>query len=670
MSAFTLDIRGQLNSIRLSSSKVLWPLFEAVVNSIHSIEDSNNAQSGCITITALREEMIPDIEGNIHLGKIHSFVIEDNGLGFNSDNYKSFNTAYSTFKIQKGCKGIGRFLWLKAFENVKIESTFFEKDSYFHRNFSFTADGIVPEDNLVKKDDKTCSTKIFLNNYLREFKKDCPLELDVIAKRIIEHCLLYFISDHCPKIILKDEQSNSINLNDYFAKNIKDSLHQDHFDIKNNKFIIYHLRVPEGAAMHELHLCANMQEVSSVELKKHIPDLSRKIIPDDDIKGFYYVGYITGDYLDSIVNVTRTDFEYDEKNGQISAWGTSKEDIISTAVDFVKTYLGDYILDINKKKRRQIDEYVASEKPTYKFLLNKCPEVYDRIPAGLSGDGLDLELHKAVQNWETEIKLQGKRLEEEAKNSIKNSESYDKLFKMYWSNVTDVSKTCLAEYVTRRKTLLKILEETLTINSNGKFQNENAIHSIICPMQHTSNDISFEEMNLWIVDERLAYHKYLASDKTLKSMPVVDSSSTKEPDIAIFDQAFAYSDSDDPLTSVTIIEFKKPDNDTKNPINQIGEYIDEIKKGRKKKASGQSFNVTDGTMFRGYVICDLTDKMRTHCMNSGLAPTADNLGYSGYNQMRRAYIEVISYSKLLADAKKRNEIFFNKLFTPQLHEDI
>ena len=63
-------------------------------------------------------------------------------------------------------------------------------------------------------------------------------------------------------------------------------------------------------------------------------------------------------------------------------------------------------------------------------------------------------------------------------------------------------------------------------------------------MQHASDDVKFEEMNLWIVDERLAYHRYLASDKTLRSMPVVESDSTKEPDIAIFDQAFAYSDSD------------------------------------------------------------------------------------------------------------------------------
>ena len=61
-----------------------------------------------------------------------------------------------------------------------------------------------------------------------------------------------------------------------------------------------------------------------------------------------------------------------------------------------------------------------------------------------------------------------------------------------------------------------------------------------------------------------------------------------------------------------------------------------------------------------------TDKMRTHCMNGSLLATADNLGYSGYNQGRHAYIEVISYNKMLADAKKRNDIFFDKLFSPEI----
>ena len=91
------------------------------------------------------------------------------------------------------------------------------------------------------------------------------------------------------------------------------------------------------------------------------------------------------------------------------------------------------------------------------------------------------------------------------------------------------------------------------------FKKEEVIHSIICPMRHTSDDVSFEEMNLWIVDERLAYHRFLASDKTIKSLPAVNSLSTKELDIAVFDRAFAYSEDVDPLNTITIIEFKKPE---------------------------------------------------------------------------------------------------------------
>ena len=55
MSSFVLDIRGQLNNIRLAESKALWPLFEAVVNSIQAIEDSPNKNNGRIHISAQRE---------------------------------------------------------------------------------------------------------------------------------------------------------------------------------------------------------------------------------------------------------------------------------------------------------------------------------------------------------------------------------------------------------------------------------------------------------------------------------------------------------------------------------------------------------------------------------------------------------------------------------------
>lgn len=673
MSNFTFNIKGLLRDMKLAESKALWPLFEAVVNAIQAIEDSPNRENGKITVFVHRENtrLVSGEMAKVSSEKIEAFSIEDNGIGLDTQNYESFLSAYSTHKVQKGCKGIGRFLWLKAFDHVEISSTFCENGQYYRRQFVFSPEGNNPEENVRPCNEQETGTKVKLVDFQNKYKMHSLVELDVIATKLIEHCLLFFICGNCPQITLIDGVNESINLNHYFETNIRDSLHQDSFTIKDQTFVLYHVQIPEGATQHELHFCANMHEVKSEDLKSYIPDLRKKITPNDAFKPFYYSGYLTGDYLDSVVNTTRTAFEWDEKDTGISLYGTGEDSLSAAAIEFVKGYLSDYLVQIKKRKRDQIDRFVAYNKPTYRYLLHTRPEVYEMIPADLSNDALELELHKRVQEWETQVMKKGQLLEQQAKDQIEQENAtYQQLFEGYWKEVTELSKTSLAEYVTRRKAILKMLESTLEITEDGHFKREETIHSIICPMQHTSDEVRFEEMNLWLVDERLAYHRFLASDKTLKSMPFVDSGSTKEPDIAIFDQAFAYSDSDEPFSSITIIEFKKPDNDSKSPINQVWEYIDLIRNGKKKKMNGQAFSVTEGTVFRCYVICDLTPKMRTHCLNAVLTPMADNLGYSGYSPVRRAYTEVISYSKLLADAKKRNEILFDKLFNPKSSEVI
>ncbi len=666
------DINGQLNSISLAESKALWPVFEAIVNSIQAIEDIPGGD-GRITIYAERE--IPaqnQLEQYKTLDKFVSFTIVDNGTGFTEANYHSFQTAYSTYKVQRGCKGIGRFLWLKAFSSVQIESVYHENGQYYCRKFDFTAkDGIEPEvDNLSVVEATENRTAIKLNGFVPKYRNKAPVELDVVAKKIIEHCLPFFISSKCPQIILEDGSSTPINLNEYYNANIRDSLNQDHFTIKGIDFTIYHLRLPEGTDSHRLHLCANMQEVESYELKTYIPDLQKKILPFDDPAGFYYVGYVTSTYLDSIVNTTRTGFNYDETNKQISIDGTGRDSILASSLSFIKAYLAQDLKEIGEKKHKQIDSFVAQNKPTYRYLLNSCPEVYDKIPAGLKAEALEMELHKQVQQWESDIKIQGEALEKAIKEATETEDSLQKLFERYWTGVTELSKTCLAEYVTRRKTILAMLEETLTVQENGKFKKEDAIHSIICPMRHTSDDVTFEEMNLWLVDERLAYHRFLASDKTIKSLPDVDSSSTKEVDLAVFDQAFAYAEDEAALNTITIVEFKKPDNKRDNPISQMGGYIDEIIAGRKKKANGRAFGDCSKTAFRCFAICDLSPQMVRHCKDAGLRKTPDGQGYYGYQSERNAYYEVISYTKLLTDAKKRNQILFEKLFEPKISEVI
>lgn len=42
----------------------------------------------------------------------------------------------------------------------------------------------------------------------------------------------------------------------------------------------------------------------------------------------------------------------------------------------------------------------------------------------------------------------------------------------------------------------------------------------------------------------------------------------------------------------------------------------------------------------------------------------DQLGYFGYNESLRAWVEVVAYEKMVSDAKKRNRAFFEKLGLP------
>jgi hypothetical protein len=44
-----------------------------------------------------------------------------------------------------------------------------------------------------------------------------------------------------------------------------------------------------------------------------------------------------------------------------------------------------------------------------------------------------------------------------------------------------------------------------------------------------------------------------------------------------------------------------------------------------------------------------------------LTQTPDSLGFFGYSNNYGTYIEIISFDKLVSDAKKRNAVLFEKL---------
>lgn len=666
-----VNVAGQVGQIKLSTTKALWPLFETVINSIQSLEDSD-VEEKKIVIDALRPEHVQlrtDGQGKTIEEPTHfeAFVVTDNGNGFNTENYTSFLEAYSQLKVRKGCKGIGRFLWLKAFDKVAIKSTYFEDGRWHLRSFDFALTGVKPEqnDSILELDDSVQQTIVSLDGFKNPYRDSVAYSLESLAKKIIEHCLPYFITGKCPQIILKDNRGESFNLNSYYEKTYKDSLHQDPMELRGKHYTLYHMLLIEGADKHELHLCANNREVKSYALSNYIPDMKKKLVNGED--AYYYVGYLAGDYLDEAVNTERSDFDFSD--GPL--FGDTREpEIVETAVGYIRAYLSDELTKVADEKKTQIDMLVKTKRPQYRLLLNRHPEVYDRIPAGLPEDKLDLELYKQQQQWEFDTAKKKHDIEEKVKLDATSDPSFQKLFDEYCENITELSRASLAEYVVRRKAVIDLLEHALEADENGKYSKESRIHSIICPMQTTSDEMKLDDMNLWLIDDRLAYHHFLASDKKINTIPVLESDVDKRMDLAIFDAALSYTADPENINSITIVELKRPQRndlatEETDPITQVYDYVTDIKEGKVKKSNGRGFGNVQQVAFYCYVIADITPTLRKSAARAGLVPTHDGEGYFGYNPTVGTYIEVISYDKLLKDAKQRNRALFDKLFEPK-----
>ena len=112
------DIIGRIQNMRLPDGKtaILYSVYEAVSNSIHAINDLFGE-----TLAASHGKVDVNIAVNED-NDIDLITITDNGIGFTPENLKSFETSDSRFKYQRGGKGVGRLIWIKMFETIKVDS--------------------------------------------------------------------------------------------------------------------------------------------------------------------------------------------------------------------------------------------------------------------------------------------------------------------------------------------------------------------------------------------------------------------------------------------------------------------------------------------------------------------------------------------------------------------
>ena len=502
MKKFSINLTGRVKNFNLPKNKPLLPLFEAIVNSIHSIEERFQCDSrfdkGVITIKAVRDaQMILSNVENVSTELI-GFVIEDNGMGFNETNLNSFMESDSTYKSEKGGKGVGRFSWLKAFEKATICSTYMDNGEWVKRCFEFSAANSEIDDTLVDCTDVNDNlTSVSLENYKSEFKQCLPKNGETIATKIIQHCLVYFLSKECPEIFY-DDDGERFHLNKIFNETIKTDANELSFDMNGKLFNLLNVKMEEASLNgSKLFLCANNRVVDEKELDKSIVDLDKQIF---DKHQFYYVGVLTSEYLDNNVDMNRLSFNIPDKGNDLIN-EVSLEEVIESCCKKIEEYLKEYLEPIREEKHKRIRKYVTEEAPQFRHLLKYMPNEVGKIKPNLSDDKLDDELHQIKRKFDKGIKADNKRLLDKLEKGFDSDTEYRQLFENQISKISAANTAELANYVAHRKIIISLLESGIRKNDNEKFNKESYVHNLIYPMRKTSDDIEYDNHNLWLLDE-------------------------------------------------------------------------------------------------------------------------------------------------------------------------
>lgn len=673
----TSNIANKVRNTRLPRTQPLLPLFEIVSNSIHSIEEAKaksiiGHKDARIVIDCIRngdQKILSEITGSIDQYPIHSFKITDNGIGLNEVNLKSFIEADTDHKIEIGGKGVGRFVCLKAFKELNIKSFYKNDDEIKSIQFNFrpTKEGFHdftnPDINGIAH-----GTSITLNTIKDEYQKKLPNQIRAIANELVSHFQLYFINSYAPTIIIRNQNNEQIDLQTLFRSDFKKDVKTGNFLVGEQSFKVFLTKSDEYQS-HKLHFCAHNRSVITEGLFSRIVDLGRKPITEGEYT-FYYQAHVVSSILDENVDTERIGFNFpDEEDEDEDTIDVNLAKIRRNSISIIEHLLSDYLGHARTLKVESYKPIIFNNLPQYRSLLKYKEKEIRNLPPNLNDEELDLELYKIESEWRLEVKKEKLILLAENKD-VTTTEEYQLKYEKFMSEFNDIGKSDLARYVVHRKTIIELLEILIESGDSGKFENEDLIHSVFFPIRSNSDEVPYDKQNLWLIDERLTYHSFLASDKTFKKVENVSSDSNDRTDLLIYNEAFAFTENKAaPHNSFTIVEFKKPErddyrdyDDNKNPIEQAEKYIEQLLEGKVKGRNGRQVEVTKSTPFYVYIICDIRPSLKKILERREFEITPDGKGWFRVKSKHySAYIEVMPFEKVLDDAKKRNRILFEKL---------
>ncbi|MCK4207514.1 ATP-binding protein [Brucella pituitosa] len=639
------DVLGRINNMRLPDGKtaVLYSVYEAVSNSIHAINDrfteAQAANKGKVNVEIA-------VDG---AGDLSSITIRDNGVGFNAENLNSFETSDSRFKYARGGKGVGRFIWIKLFETIRVESIY--EDSGVNRSVSFR---FVPEevDSIREKIDVSTTeqpigTRITLSD-LRADQKG-RVRPSSYLKDLALHFFPQFIGGTLPAITITYKGDVS-SLNDFIKEQVSPAVRTTqmvNFGDVEAELTVDHLFVEAtiSTGLRNSYLLTAhgrlVGEPVSIERKYALKELKN---------GKAYVAVVSSAFLDERVDQERLGFKFTPEQKEIL------EDEVLRATEI---FLSEHIAGLRTRQKSTVGN-LLKEHPQLRSQITNLEEYVDSISPSMDDEQIAQNLFVLLYRDEKDLRKRIAHLDQLASLEPEIREKAEEALR----EISNQEKLRLAELVVKRHQILQLANLLLKFDDDEKqsYHYERVIHELICPMGEMYRSGEYADHNLWMLDDSLGSYEFFASDKTIKSL-VTDSKSTKEPDVVFFNPlGFRREGTNDP---VAIVEFKRPGDErmSQDPVNQVLNYIDLLRGKTVLDVDGTVVtSIDDDTPFDCIIVCDLTVPTRRSLERSiAQNPTPDGDGYYGWSIPHKARIRVLSYGKMLRDAEARNNAFFEQL---------
>lgn len=701
--AVGIQYRNELNTIKKRDGVILQPIYEAFMNAWEAIVDrftERNINKGVIGIRIYQLPTLLSEESKIF--NLEKIEITDNGIGLDDKNFERLTTLRDDGKNHSN-KGTGRIQFIHTFEYTHISSIYHTKEGYRFRKATLSkCNQFLSQNAFVRIDDEGSSestdsgTVVTFTSFLLDKEKEAynNLSLGDIKDQILKHFLSLFCEHRecMPKIEFQVWRDGHIVENDSIET--KDIPKAD----KEEKIIVNYSKLNE---LNKIVNSENTEELLLRSFKRPASELDNnsiflvskgansssirfdKIQKKDQLYGYRYLILLSGKYIDNRDSDDRGNIaligEKDFRNQNENCLFPEEVVLLETIEDKTNDTIGKLYPEFeikNSEKNKNIEQLQTM------FLLNE--QTIKKIRKKIKNTDDDETILQAI--YEADSKIEATK-DSEIKRQIESlnyltpssntsyqdelKEKVDELLKV----IPIQNRNLLCKYVARRKLVLELFERILDkelISVAEKDQiSEKLLHNLI--FQQGTNANTPDDNDLWLINEEYIYYKG-TSEVHLDGITIDGNNLIKQnldneelayknkggkdaglrrPDILLFPSE----------GKCIIIEFKAPDVDVSNHLQQINRYARLINNLSDEK---YRFHTFFGYLVgeRGIDIEEILDANSDFVEAEGVKyiyrPYYRVPGKFG-RQDGSLYTEIIKYSDILKRAKIRNKIFIDKL---------